>query len=418
MKLKKTLITIVLTTVGSLLVQAATHKTQTVTGLIAIRVASGLTKALYVTAPTGDTQRLFIVRQTGQIHILNLATGKLNPTLFLNISGRLVASGEQGLLGMAFDPDYGANGKFYLNFTVPGGQWSHGTTHVSQFQATAANPDEADPASERVLLKFDHPYANHNGGWTGFSPRAGDDHNLYIATGDGGNENDKGTGHIEPGGNGQSLVTLLGKMLRIHVDPATAGVTIPTNNPFYGSGTFRQEIWAYGVRNPWRDSFDSATGNMFIADVGQDAREEVDLQPVTQPRGGENYEWRLREGKIATPTGGVGGPRPAGGVDPILDYPHTTGQCITGGYVYRGSAIPSLPGIYVFGDYLGSEGVNVGKIFVMHTDGTYFQNITAQLSPTKVGGYLITGPTSFGEDANHELYITSGGSVFKIVPAQ
>jgi hypothetical protein len=125
----------------------------------------------------------------------------------------------------------------------------------------------------------------------------------------------------------------------------------------------------------------------------------------------------LREGKIATPTGGVGGARPAGGVDPILDYPHTTGQCITGGYVYRGAAIPSLQGIYVFGDYLGSEGVNIGKIFTMDTDGTNFQDITAMLSPTKVGNYRITAPTSFGEDANHELYITSGGSVFKIVPA-
>ena len=243
-----------------------------------------------------------------------------------------------------------------------------------------------------------------------------DNHNLYITTGDGGSAYDQGTGHIEPGGNAQSLVTLLGKILRIHVNPTTAAVSIPLNNPFYGNGTYRQEIWAYGLQNPWRASFDAFHNRMYIADVGQDTREELDIQKASNPGGGENYEWRLREGKIQTPSS-VGGPRPPGGIDPILDYP------APGRPVYhrrlrlsrRGHSL--LYGIYVFGDYLGVEGVNLGRIFTMHVDGTNFTNITSQLSPTRIGGHLITEPTSFGEDANHELYITSNGSAFKIVPS-
>ena len=163
---------------------------QAVSGLSAVRVAFGLTQPVFVAAPPGDTRRLFIVRQTGQVHILNLATGKLNMTPFLDIHTRLTStSGEQGLLGMAFDPNYTTNGKFYLNLTVPGGTWGHGVTHVSQFQISAGNPDVANTSNERILLTFSHPEANHNGGWIGFSPRTGDDHNLYIATGDGGGEN-------------------------------------------------------------------------------------------------------------------------------------------------------------------------------------------------------------------------------------
>ena len=513
---------------------------QAISGLSAVRVATGVGGVLFVTAPPGDTQRLFIVRKGGQIHILNLATGQLNATQFLNISARISTNNEQGLLGMAFDPSYATNGKFYLNFVVPGGTWGNGVTHVSQFQVSASNPDVADAASEKILLTFSHPQTNHNGGWIGFSPRAGDDHNLYIATGDGGSANDQGTGHLEPGGNAQNNTTLLGKMLRIHVEPITGAVSIPSGNPFFGSGTYRQEIFAYGLRNPWRCSFDPQTGRLFIGDVGQDSREEIDVQPsppgtmaasasalatpaptpaitsltynngqpfvdgtqltagtsytivaqansVTQKvefkRNGEvqlvdntvpfsytwtpngvatrtyvvtpissagmrgnpisaqiqvvassptptptatpsaqNYEWRLREGTIATPASGAGGPRPPDGIGPIFDYPHTTGQCITGGYVYRGAQIPALRGVYVFGDYLGPEPGNVGRIFAFNYDGTSvsnFQDITKQLFPTKIGNYSLQNPASFGEDANHELYITDlgNGSVYKIVPA-
>jgi len=184
----------------------------------------------------------------------------------------------------------------------------------------------------------------------------------------------------------------------------------------------RQEIWVFGLRNPWRNSFDRQTGRMFIGDVGGDAREEIDAQPATKPGGGENYEWRLREGTIATPTVGIGGPRPPGGVDPIFDYPHTTGQCVIGGYVYRGKQIPSLQGTYVFADYLGPEPGSQGRIFTLNYNGataSNFQNITAKLFPTKVGGYLLKKPSSLGEDANGELYITDigNGNVYKVVPA-
>ena len=393
---------------------------QAVQRLAANRVASGLTEPLFVTAPPGDFNRLFIVRKTGQVHILNLTTGTLNARPYLDIHLILSTMNLQGLLGMAFDPNYATNGKFYLNFTVPGGAFSNGVTHVSQYQVSA-DPDIADTSNERILLTFDQPETDHNGGWIGFSPRAGDENNLYIATGDGGAANDQGKGHIEPGGNAQNTTTLLGKMLRIHVDSATGTYTIPPNNPFFGSPSSRREIWAYGLRNPFRDSFDRLNGRMFIADVGQDTREEVDAQEASNPGGGENYEWRLREGFIATPTGDppVGGPRPPGGIDPIIDYPRSVGGTVIGGYVYRGSKIPALQGTYVFGDYL------IAKIFSLNYDGvtvSKFQTITSQLFPIPLpgGGTVnLANPSSFGEGANGELYITDigNGNVYKIVPA-
>jgi glucose/arabinose dehydrogenase len=203
-------------------------------------------------------------------------------------------------------------------------------------------------------------------------------------------------------------------MLRIHVDPVLGIASIPTNNPFASSGTFRREIWAYGLRNPFRNSFDRQNGRMFIGDVGQSAREEIDVQQPTNPGGGENYGWRLREGTIATP-GGVGGARPANNVDPILDYDRSVGGTVIGGYVYRGSAIPTLQGKYIFGDYLAS------KIFSLDYNGTAasnFQEITSQLFPTRTGGFPLINPSSFGEDANGELYICDigAGAVYKIVP--
>src|ERR1700719_1641614 len=201
---------------------------QAVSGLAAFRVASGLSQPLFVTAPPGDYNRLFIVQKTGQVSILNLSNGTLNATPFLDISARISTDSEQGLLGLAFDPNYATNGKFYLDFVVPGGTWGNGTTHISQFQVSSGNPDIADTSSEKILLTFDHPEENHDGGWIAVSPRVNDDHNLYIATGDGGNANDQGTGHIEPGGNAQNLTTLLGKMLRIHVASAAGTALIPS----------------------------------------------------------------------------------------------------------------------------------------------------------------------------------------------
>jgi glucose/arabinose dehydrogenase len=387
------------------------------TSFTAQRVASGLTQPLYVTAPPGVINRLFIVQQTGQIRVLNLQTGQLSRKPFLNIQGMLTStSGEQGLLGMAFDPNYASNGFFYLNFTVPGGAFGNGVTLVSQFHRVKTR-HKRKRFRQRILLRFDHPQANHNGGWIGFSPRPGDHDNLYIATGDGGSTNDQGRGHLEPGGNAQSNTTLLGKMLRVHVDSNLGTISIPSDNPFFASGTFRREIWLFGLRNPYRASFDRQNGRMFIADVGQNTREEVDVQEATNPGGGENYQWRLREGTISTPTGNpvVGGAAPPGSAGPILDYGRSTGGTIIGGYVYRGTQIPALQGTYVFGDFLA------GKIFTLNFNGTTasnFQDITSQLFPTRQGGFTLANPSSFGEDANGELYITdlSTGSVYKIVP--
>src|SRR5205807_3756749 len=211
----------------------------------------------------------------------------------------------------------------------------------------------------------------------------------------------------------QNNTTLHGKMLRIHVDSANGTASIPSNNPFFGSATLRQEIFAYGLRNPFRDSFDRFNGRMFIGDVGQNTREEVDVQQPSNPGGGENYGWRLREGTIATPTGNpvVGGSPPPGNVEPILDYPHTTGQTVIGGYIYRGSQFPALQGVYVFGDYLGPEPGSIGKIFTLNYDGTSasnFQDITGQLFPISTNSSSVTlaNVSSFGEDAAGELYIT------------
>jgi glucose/arabinose dehydrogenase len=400
---------------------------QAVPGLDAIRVASGLSSPLFSTAPPGDFNRVFIVQQNGVIRILNLNTGVLNATPFLTISG-LQTGGEQGLLGLAFDPSYATNGKFYVKCTVSGGAFNAGVNQIRQYQVSA-NPDVADttPANIKTMLSIDQPETNHNGGWIGFSPRMTDDHNLYIATGDGGasNDQDGGVGHIEPGGNAQNKTTLLGKMLRIHVDPTTGTYTIPANNPFptpspSPSPAPRPEIWLLGLRNPFRDSFDRATGRMFIGDVGQSTREEIDVQQPTNPGGGENYGWRDREGFIQNPAYPTPTPGPTpnqGWIDPIFDYPRTTGGTVVGGYVYRGPQFPALQGTYVFGDYLSK------KIFTLNYDGTTasnFQDITGQLFPihTTGGDVNLANPSSFGEDAAGELYISDigNGNVYKISP--
>lgn len=400
---------------------AAISDSKAQSSLASVRVASGLTQPLYVTAPPGDLGRLFVVQQNGVIRILNLVNGVLNPTPYLTLSG-LQVNGEQGLLGMTFDPNYASNGKFYLNFVVPGGALGNGVTHVSQFSVTS-NPNIADPRSEKILLTFDHPEANHNGGWIGFSPRPNDDNNLYIATGDGGAANDAGTGHIEPGGNAQSKATVLGKMLRIHINPVAGTANIPPDNPFVGAGGARPEIWLYGLRNPFRNSFDRENGMFFLGDVGEGTREEIDVQKSANPRGGENYGWRVREGLVQNPAY-PGVTTPAGAVNPIFDYPHSTGRTVIGGYVYRGQQIPQLRGTYLFADFTGPDNPpslnpNTGRVFSLNYNGaaaSSFRDLTSQLFPTKTGGYPLGLVSSLGEDARGEVYLTDlGGSVFKIV---
>jgi len=369
------------------------------------RVASGLSSPIFVTAPPGDASRLFIAEQgsggSANIKILNLATNVVSPTPFLTISG-LATGGEQGLLGLAFDPGYASNGKFYVNVTAPGGSFGMGITQIRQY-TVSANPNIA-ATTFNTVFSLTQPQDNHNGGWIGFSPRPGDTNNLYISTGDGGNGNDQGTGHFEPGGNAQNTSILLGKMLRLQINPATGIYTIPATNPF------GNEVFAFGLRNPFRASFDRLTGDMFIGDVGQNTREEVDRQFASNPNGGENYGWRLREGTIQTPAAGVGGARPTGNVEPILDYDRAVGTTVTGGYVYRGNLAPSLSGKYIFADF------GAGKIFTANPDGTGFQNATSLFDPP--GAQSIGNPSSFGEDATGELYIVdyADGEIFRVIP--
>lgn len=401
-----------------------------------VTVASGLTLPVFVTAPPGDYNRIFILEQKiesppssgqfiGRIRILHLdpPNAGLNATPFLTVTG-LAGGGEQGLLGLAFDPDYATNGKFYVHYTA-----SNRDIVIAQYQVSAGSADIADitPANIKTVLRFSHPQDNHNAGWIAFSPRPNDDHDLYISAGDGGNANDAdgGIGHHEPGGNAQWNQTLLGKMLRIHVDPATGTYTNPSDNPFFGmADPVKKEIWLMGLRNPYRDSFDRVTGRMFLGDVGQDTREEIDVQQATNPGGGEDYGWRDREGLIQNPAYPTATPTPTPSpprVDPILDYPRSgsgpvVGTTVIGGYIYRGRQIPALQGIYFFGDY------SAGKIFSLNYDGTTAvnpQTITGLLFPTiDSAPQNLSNPSSFGEDANGELYITDlgPGRVYKMVP--
>lgn len=373
--------------------------------LIVERVAAGLLEPVYVTVAPDDPNTMFVVEQDGIIKRLDLTTGVVASTPFLTVTG-LSVGGERGLLGLAFHPDYATNRSFYINMTD-----SSGDTLVRKY---TAQPDglTANPASAQRILGFDQPFGNHNGGWMDFGP----DGFLYVATGDGGSGND-------PQENAQDITdNLLGKMLRIDVDgddfPADANrnYAIPPSNPFVGiSGD--DEIWAYGLRNPWRNSFDRETGDLIIADVGQNAREEINFQSADST-GGENYGWREREGTIATPS--VGGPKPPGAIDPIYDYPHNGssigGFSVSGGYVYRGP-IDELQGNYFFADYVTS------RIWSIRPDGTSplgfdgtnysdFTNWTSLLTPD-VG--TISNISSFGEDAAGNLYIVDrNGEIFRI----
>lgn len=379
--------------------------------LKSVRVANGLTNPVFVTHAPGDTSRVFIVEQrsgsTGRIRVLQLATNTLLATPFLSVTGVTTGS-EQGLLGLAFHPNYQNNGLFYVNYTTSGGG-AAGKTVIAEYQATPPGSNVANAAAVRTILQINQPESNHNGGWIGFGP----DGFLYIATGDGGGGNDQhGTT-----GNGQLLTTNLGKMLRIDVNgddfptDANRNYRVPASNPFFGSTTANPEIWAYGLRNPWRDCFDRLTGDLYIADVGQNAWEEVNFQgaSVTTAR---NYGWRCMEGLHCTGLTGCTC-NDAALTLPIHEYGHSPECSITGGCVYRGCAVPELSGTYFFGDYCSA------KIWSFRYDPvlgkTEFTDRTAELAPG--GGLAINSITSFGEDALGEIYVCDqGGEVFKIVP--
>ncbi len=378
--------------------------------LTTTRAASGLVRPIWLTSIAGDFARVFVIEKQGRIRVIK--NGALLPTSFLDIdpiiTGGTDSGSEQGLLGLTFDPNYATNGYFYVNYTAVAGA---GDTVVARYQVSA-NPDLANPASAMTVLTFNQPQSNHNGGWIGFGP----DGFLYIATGDGGSGGDSGTGHTEPGGNAQDITTnLLGKMLRVDIRgddfPADSArnYRVPSSNPFVGvSGD--DEIWAYGLRNPWRSSFDRRTGDLWIADVGQSTREEINFQPPSVS--GRNYGWRCMEGTFCTGANGCIC-NSSSLTLPIKEYDHTLGCSITGGYVYRGCAIPALSGTYFYADYCAET---IWSLKYNGTSVTDFTNRTSELAPGS--GLSISTITSFGEDAYGELYICDqdGGEVFKIVP--
>jgi glucose/arabinose dehydrogenase len=347
-------------------------------------IATGVSFPLYLTSPPGDTDRLFILERAGAIRIVK--AGVLLATPFLSLVGQVSTDGEQGLLGLAFDPDYATTGRFVVHYTDLAGN-----TRVTRFRVSS-DPDLADPASEEVLMTAEQPFSNHNGGQIAFGP----DGFLYIGLGDGGGAND-------PGGRGQSLADLLGSILRIDARGDVASTT-PADNPFVGVEGARPEIWSYGLRNPWRFSFDAATGDLYIADVGQNAFEEVDVSFASEGTGrGANYGWNRMEGQHCFQAASCD---QNGLVQPVFEYDHGSGCSISGGYVYRGAAIPALQGHYFYADYCG------GWVRSFRLVGGQAQD-QADWPTLRPGGQVV----SFGQDAAGELYVLSAqGRVAKIVP--
>lgn len=369
-------------------------------------IADGFTSPVHITHAGDGSGRLFVVEQTGRIYILQ--GGNKIGTPFLDIHERVLSQGgEQGLLSIAFPPGFGTTrNHFYVYYTR-----SNGDNQVSRFRLTG-NSNEADPTSEQLILLLPHPtYPNHNGGQLAFGP----DGYLYIGTGDGGGAGD-------PFNNAQNPGSLLGKLLRIDVEPggsvpsglphknylpfiSTSGglaYTIPPDNPFVGQVGYRPEIWALGLRNPWRYSFDRNTGNLYIGDVGQGSREEIDFQQASS-NGGENYGWNIMEGFSCYPPGGSC--NSTGLTLPVIDYTHSDGCSVSGGFVYRGSSFPAMQGIYFYGDYCS------GKIWGLQPDGSNWAN-----QILKDTTYSIS---SFGEDEAGELYVaaynSTNGAVYQII---
>jgi glucose/arabinose dehydrogenase len=348
-------------------------------GVALRQVAGGFESPVYLTHAGDRSGRLFVVEQAGRIRILR--DGRLLPRPFLDIRSRVTSGGEMGLLSVAFHPRYAENGRFYLNYTTGDGDRLRSV--IAEYRVS----QDADVAAtaERVLLEVSQPFRNHNGGLNLFGP----DGMLYIGLGDGGSARD-------PMNNGQRLDTLLGKILRIDVDGGTP-YRVPSDNPFVGRANARGEIWAYGLRNPWRFSFDRNGGRLFVADVGQNQLEEVDIVER-----GKNYGWRIMEGNICH--------IPASGCDrsglelPIAVYDRSGGCSISGGHVYRGTRIAGLAGRYLFGDYCS------GQIWAL-TDAGEGRWTMGQLLSSELR------ITSFGEDAAGEIYVLDqGGTVYLLAP--
>jgi glucose/arabinose dehydrogenase len=343
-----------------------------------VRVAS-LREPVYITGAPGDPARLFVLERKGRVRLL--LNGRTQARPFLDITGLVQSGGsEQGLLGLALAPDYARSGPFYVYYTVTGND-----IRIVQYRRSAADPNVANPASARTVLTIDHRYYNHNGGQMAFGP----DGKLYIGVGDGGSEGD-------PEGNGQSTRTLLAKLLRIDPSPG-GGYSIPRGNPFVGQAGRRPEIWAYGLRNPWRFSFDRARGDLIIGDVGGGEQEEIDFA-AAGTRAGANYGWSIWEGTRREKPG-----RTPGAIAPVLVARHSSGYCaIIGGYVVRDRSLPSLYGRYLFGDNCRPQ------IESVRLSGGRARGLRAT-------GLIVGSTSSFGEDARGHLYITSlSGPVYRI----
>jgi glucose/arabinose dehydrogenase len=347
-------------------------------------VVSGLSSPVFLTAPSGDLDRLFVVERPGRIRIVR--NDAVETTPYLDVSASISAGGERGLLGLAFHPDYAQNGRFFVNFTDAAGD-----TQIVRY-TVSGNPDVADPASTETILSVAQPFPNHNGGMIAF----GADGLLYIGMGDGGNGGD-------PLGHGQNPATLLGSMLRIDVDGALPYV-VPPDNPFVGHPTTRPETWSFGLRNPWRFSFDRQTGDLYIGDVGQGGWEEVSFQAHSSS-GGQNYGWKVIEGSNCySPANGCS---LTGLTLPVLEYSHSDGCSITGGYVYRGSMVPGWAGRYFYADFCSTW----IRSFVMVGGATQdLQDHSADLGP-------VPSVSSFGEGGDGELYVVSlGGEIYRLAP--
>ncbi|MES1198454.1 MAG: PQQ-dependent sugar dehydrogenase, partial [Pseudomonadota bacterium] len=374
-----------------------------VAGAIVVhRVATGFDQPLFLTGKGDGTGRVLVVEKTGRIRILDPATGAVAATPFLDVSTQIATDSERGLIGLALAPDFATSHVFYVDLVN-----TSGTIEIRRYHTMSGNNDLADTSTADVILTIPHPgQSNHNGGWIGF----GADNLLYIATGDGGGSGD-------PNGNGQNPNALLGKMLRIDPSsdafPADANrdYAIPPGNPFATSGG-APEIWLMGLRNPFRNSFDSATGNLWIGDVGQDAVEEVDLARPSDS--GKNYGWNILEG-TSTYAGGT----TTGLTPPILQYPHGTGalqgNTVIGGYVYHGP-VTQLRNQYIFADYINKRiwSVPVSSVTQGTTlANTSFTDLTTTFAPD-VGSYA--GISSFGLDDAGNLYIVdvANGSVFEV----
>ena len=350
-------------------------------------IATGLSKPLLVTDARDGSGRLFVVEQTGAIRIIK--AGKLLAAPFLDLSAAISGGSEQGVLGLAFHPAYRTNGRLYVSYTDRGG-----TSIIREYRVSGSDPDRVNGSSGRTLLRLRQPYANHNGGNIAFGP----DGDLYIGFGDGGGAGD-------PGNRAQNLDTLFGKLLRIDVDRRTGTLPygIPATNPFVGRPGLDQ-IWATGLRNPWRWSFDRATGDLWIGDVGQDGWEEVDRALASQGRNagrGLNFGWKVMEASHCyAPATGCSR---TGKTLPLAEYAHTGGRCsITGGFVYRGSRYPDLVGAYLFADYCSGE--------IWYVDRSASRE-TAPILALATNSLI----TSFGQDQAGELYLTDGnGSVYRL----